>query len=300
MTKQHPTADIMQDVARQHFPASALYVIATPIGNRGDMTCRALYCLAVVDAIACEDTRVTGALLAQYGVKRELVTLHRHNERAMTERLLARLAEGNRIALLSDAGTPTVSDPGARLVDAVLTAGFRVVPMPGPSAAIAALSVSGFRDDHFYFVGFLPSKGVSREALLRTLSRKAATLVMYEAPHRVAGTLQSLARVFEPDRRIVIAREMTKLFEEVHRCPVSLASDWLMEDPNRERGEFVLLVEGAKPDARQEGQEAERILSLLLEDCPVSQAVSLASRITGVGRKSLYERALQMQIPLPG
>jgi 16S rRNA (cytidine1402-2'-O)-methyltransferase len=288
-------ARIMQGVVRQDYPVSTLYVIATPIGNAGDIGLRALHVLSLVDAIACEDTRTTGILLSQYGVSKELIAAHQHNERRMAEQLVARLSKGERIALVTDAGTPAISDPGARLVDAVLAAGVRVVPVPGASATVAALSVGGLVADHFYFVGFLSTKTAARESMLHSLENIPATLVIYEAPHRIAETLTSLHAVFGSDRQIVIAREITKLFETIHRCRLSEALDWLRSNPNHVRGEFVLLVEGLRADADKNEREATRILSILLAECPVSQAVFLASRITGIRKNRLYEQALAIK-----
>ncbi len=286
---------IMQNVAQQDYPLSALYVMATPIGNTGDISLRALHLLSLVDAVACEDTRITGTLLSQYGLSKELIATHQHNERRMSEQLVGRLLKGERIALVTDAGTPAISDPGHLLVNEVLSAGLRVMPVPGASAAIAALSVSGLASDHFYFAGFLPAKTTARETSLKSLENIQATLVIYEAPHRIKETLASLHTVFGPDRHIVIAREITKLFEEIHRCKLSETGSWLDADPNHLRGEFVLLVEGASSDTEKDEAEAKRILSILLEQCPVSQAASLASRLTGKKKNRLYEEALKMK-----
>ena len=285
----------MQDVIQQDYPPAALYVIATPIGNIGDITLRALHVLSLVDAVACEDTRITGTLLSQYGISKPLIAVHQHNEYRMTEQLVNRLSKGERIALVTDAGTPAISDPGSHLVDAVLSAGLRVMPVPGASAAIAALSVSGLSADHFYFVGFLPVKKVAKETMLKSLENMPAILVIYEAPHRIRETLASLLAVFGPDRQIVIAREITKFFEEIHRCKLSETREWLDADPHHARGEFVLLIESAKSGRNQDEMEAERILSILLAECPVSQAASLAAQITGMKKKPLYERALQIK-----
>jgi len=196
--------------------------------------------------------------------------------------------------LVSDAGTPAVSDPGARIVDAVRAAGLRVVPLPGPSAAVAALSASGLVNDRFYFVGFLPAKARQRETALAELAHVPATLVFYEAPHRIVDCIESLAAAFG-QRQVVFARELTKMFEELHRCPLNEAMAWLKADPNRERGEFVVLVEGAPEAADQGDAEAERILHILLSECSVKQAASLAAQITGRKKNALYERALQIR-----
>lgn len=285
----------MHDVSLQTYPDSALYVLATPIGNIGDITLRALQVLSIADAVACEDTRNTGHLLTRYGLSKPLIAAHQHNEREIAEKLIARLQAGERIVLVSDAGTPAVSDPGARIVDAVIAAGLRVVPVPGPSAAIAALSVSGLVNDQFHFVGFLPSKARQRELTLSALRTSPASLLFYEAPHRIIETIDALMKIFEPARRIVFARELTKMFEEIHRCALSEAAAWLAADANRQKGEFVLLLEGAPAAADAEFAEAERILTILLSECSVKQAAALAAQITGQKKNALYERALQMK-----
>jgi 16S rRNA (cytidine1402-2'-O)-methyltransferase len=285
---------VMHDVAQQVYPASSLYVLATPIGNAGDITLRGIHVLSLVDAIACEDTRNTVHLLTRYGVSKPLIAAHQHNEREVADQLIRRLQSGERIALVSDAGTPAVSDPGARIIDAVRQAGLRVMPIPGASAAMAALSASGLVNDRFYFIGFLPAKAKQRETELTALRSVTATLVLYEAPHRVEETLDALIQVFEPARRIVFARELTKLFEEIHRCPLSEAKAWLQARAERQKGEFVLLVEGA-PQTDEESAEATRILRILLEACPVSQAAALTAKITGQKKNALYQQALEMQ-----
>jgi 16S rRNA (cytidine1402-2'-O)-methyltransferase len=285
----------MQEVSQQIYPLATLYVVATPIGNVGDITLRAINVLAIADAVACEDTRNTAHLLARYGLSKELIAAHEHNEREAAEKLIARLHAGERIALVSDAGTPAVSDPGARIVDAVRAAGLRVMPLPGASAAVGALSASGLVNDRFYFVGFLPSKAKQRETALQGLTNIEATLVFYEAPHRISETVGALAAVFAPQRQIVFARELTKLFEEIHRCPLAEATAWIAADPHRQKGEFVLLVEGAPPASGDSDAEAERVLAILLAECPVKQAATLAAQITGQKKNALYERALRMK-----
>lgn len=295
-TSSAPSLDlIMQDVAHQVYPPSTLYVVATPIGNAGDITLRAVNVLAMVDAVACEDTRNTAQLLHRYGLHKELLAAHEHNEREAADKLIARLQSGQRIALVSDAGTPAVSDPGARIVDAVRSAGLRVMPLPGASAAVSALSASGLLGDRFLFAGFLPAKSKQREAALRELKNVAATLVFYEAPHRIIDMVDALCATLEAERQVVFARELTKLFEEVHRCRLGNARAWLDADANRQKGEFVILVEGAPPASDENDAEAERILAILLEECPVKQAASLAAQITGKKKNALYERALQMK-----
>ncbi len=288
---------LLRDVAAQDFPVSALYVLATPIGNVGDISLRALHVLALADVVACEDTRNTAHLLHRYGLSKTLIAAHQHNERDVAERFIARLQAGERIALVSDAGTPAVSDPGARIVDAVRTAGLRVIPLPGPAAVVAALSASGLQNDQFHFVGFLPAKAMQRQTALEALRSMTATLVFYEAPHRITETVSALAAVFEPQRQLVIARELTKLFEEIHRCPLHEASAWLEASPQHQKGEFVLLLEGAQVASADTAldAEAERILQILLASCPVSQAAALAAQITGQKKKTLYQRALALK-----
>lgn len=286
---------IMQEVSQQIYPASTLYVVATPIGNVGDITLRAINALSLADAIACEDTRNTAHLLTRYGLSKELIAAHEHNEREAADKLIARLRAGQRIALVSDAGTPAVSDPGARIVDAVRAAGLRVMPLPGASAAVSALSASGLVHDRFYFAGFLPAKAKQRDAALAELRNVPATLVLYEAPHRIIETVDALVAAFEPARQIVFARELTKLFEEIHRCALSEAAAWLAADAHRQKGEFVLLVEGASEVTDASDAEAERILKILLAECSVKQAAALAAQITGQKKNALYDKALQLK-----
>ncbi len=285
---------LMESLSHQTVPDSTLYVIGTPIGNMGDISLRALHILGMADAVACEDTRVTGNLLSAYGLDKELISAHQHNERETAEKLIERLRKGGRIALVSDAGTPAISDPGAKIVDAVRRADLNVVPVPGPSAAVTALSASGLLDDQFLFIGFLPTKAIQRREFLLKQKNIHATLVIYEAPHRIRETLEALVGIFEPSRQIVIAREITKLFEEIHRCPLSECLTWLEKNPNSQKGEFVLLLESA-PTATQEDSRTQHVLSILLEELPVSSAASLAARITGIKKKKLYEMALQLK-----
>jgi 16S rRNA (cytidine1402-2'-O)-methyltransferase len=286
---------LMDEVAQQIYPDSTLYVVATPIGNIGDISLRALNVLATADAIACEDTRNTAQLLSRYGMSKPLIAAHQHNEREVADKLIARLQAGERIALVSDAGTPGVSDPGARIVDAVRAAGLRVTPLPGASAAVSALSASGLLDDRFHFIGFLPNKAKQRETELLTLRNTMGTLIFYEAPHRIVETVTALAAAFEPTRHIVFARELSKLFEEIHRCPVSEAAAWLQADTHRQKGEYVVLLQGAMAQEDDNDTEARRILGILLQECSVKQAATLAAQITGQKKNALYDLALQMQ-----
>jgi 16S rRNA (cytidine1402-2'-O)-methyltransferase len=286
---------VMGEAAQQSYPTATLYVVATPIGNVTDITLRALHLLALADVVACEDTRKTGALLQRFGLSKQTIAAHQHNEREVADKIVERLRSGQRVALVSDAGTPAVSDPGARIVDAVRTAGLNVVPLPGPSAAVTALSASGLVNDRFHFVGFLPAKAKGREAALASLARETSTLVLYEAPHRIVDCVEALAGAFEPTRQVVFARELSKLFEEVHRCPLSEALAWVKADQHRERGEFVVLVAGAVEAPDAEDAEAERVLQILLGECSVKQAANLAAQITGRKKNALYERALQIK-----
>jgi 16S rRNA (cytidine1402-2'-O)-methyltransferase len=286
---------VIGEAAHQSYPTATLYIVATPIGNVTDISLRALQVLALVDAVACEDTRNTGNLLTRFGLSKPMIAAHQHNEREVADKLIARLLQGERIALVSDAGTPGVSDPGARIVDAVRAAGLRVLPLPGASAAITALSASGLVNDRFYFVGFLPAKAKQRESALLELIAVPATLVFYEAPHRILDCVEALAGVFEPTRQVVFARELTKLFEEIHRCPLADALAWVKADAHREKGEYVVLVEGAVAGSDAEEADAERILNILLSECSVKQAASLAAQITGRKKNALYDRALAIK-----
>ena len=276
--------------------AGKLYVVATPIGNLGDISARALATLAQADLVAAEDTRTTGHLLAHHGIAAKLVALHEHNERARADELVARIQSGTTIALVSDAGTPGISDPGALLVARAMEAGITVCPIPGANAAIAALSAAGLAAPHFLFYGFLPAKPPARRAALAALRELPYALVFYEAPHRVTESVADLAAALGGMRDIVIARELTKLFEAIHRCRLDEAGAWLAADPNRQRGEFVLIVSGA-PEQQQVGlpTEAERVLRLLLAELPLKQAAALAAAITGARKNELYERALALR-----
>jgi 16S rRNA (cytidine1402-2'-O)-methyltransferase len=274
----------------------ALYVVATPIGNLSDITLRALEVLGAADTVAAEDTRNTRHLLQHHGISdARLLALHQHNERGAAEKVIAMLQQGQNVALVTDAGTPAVSDPGAVLVDTVRAAGFRVIPIPGASAAVAALSASGLCTPHFLFYGFLPNKSAARRAVLLDLIEHPYTLVFYEAPHRILECAEDLQVVYGDEREIVFAREITKLFESIHRCKLGDALAWLNSDPNNLRGEFVLLVSGAPAQKEGLGIEVERTLATLLEELPLKQAVQLAVKITGGNKNELYQRALALK-----
>jgi len=275
---------------------NVLYVVATPLGNLRDITLRALDVLASVDVIAAEDTRVTSKLLARHRIVTRMLSLHAHNERRRAAEIVSLLGSGKSVALVSDAGTPAVSDPGAVLVRAVAQAGYVVVPVPGPSAVIAALSASGIAAPQWLFCGFLPAAATARRAALTRVSDYPGALVFYEAPHRIAATLDALVAVLGPERGLVVARELTKRFETIHRCRLGEAPAWLAVDTDRARGEFVLIVDapGATIRAGDDADAHDRMLSTLLAELPVAQAVRLAVKLTGAPRNRLYERALKL------
>ena len=293
----HALRSIAGDAAGQDYPAATLYVVATPIGNRADITVRALACLALVDAIAAEDTRTTRQLLRYYGIDKPLIAAHRHNEHEAATALVRRLQAGERIAYVSDAGTPGISDPGARLAAAVRAAGLRVMPIPGASALTSVVSAAGLADGPIHFVGFLPAKATQASAALQALAAMRAHLVFYEAPHRIVDTLRQIGATF-PDRHCLVARELTKRFETIHRCTTIEAEAWIEADAQRQRGEFVIVVEAPVDDASpQDGALAAAlpILAKLTAALSLSDAASLAADITGVPRKLLYAHALQMR-----
>ena len=267
-----------------------LHVVATPIGNLGDLSPRAQETLRAVAAICAEDTRRTGQLLAHFGIERPLVALHDHNEEALSQRIVARLLAGESLALVSDAGTPLVSDPGFRLVRAARAAGVRVSPVPGACAAIAALSVAGLPSDRFVFEGFLPAKASGRRERLLRLAGEPRTLVFYESSHRIGESLADMAQILGADRPAVIARELTKLFETVLDGSLSTLQARVEADEHQRKGEFVVMVQGAGEDAEAKGRLAEgrRVYALLGEHLPPSTAARLAAELTGAPRKALY------------
>jgi len=276
---------------------ATLYVVATPIGNLADITLRALSVLKGVSVIAAEDTRTTARLLDRHGIHTRMVSLHEHNESHRADAIVQRLAQGESVALVSDAGTPVLSDPGAILVERVRSAGFRVIPIPGASALIAALSVAGLAGTAFQFAGFLPDRPTARRKFIASLADLACILVFYEAPHRVVACVRDLARELGGERDIVIARELTKLFESVHRCRLEEAAAWLEEDTDRQRGEFVLLISGVAPQSGRDEEHAARadkVLRVLLAELPLAQSVKMACAITGLRRGDLYVRALEL------
>ncbi len=277
-------------------PSGILYVVATPIGNLQDISLRALDILKSVDAIAAEDTRHSSGLLNHFGISKKLIAVHEHNEHQSAEKLLIQLNAGENIALVTDAGTPGISDPGAVVVDLVRKAGVKVVPVPGASAVIAALSASGITQNGFLFHGFLPASGSARRRALEGLKTQTVTLVFYEAPHRILECIADLSQVLGADRRITFARELTKTFETFYSCNLGDAMAWLEADTNQQRGEFVLLVEApAQKEAEAIPEEAVRVLKLLLAELPLKQAVKLATDITQLKKNDLYEFALQLK-----
>ena len=279
----------------QQYPAAALYVVATPIGNLADLSLRALHVLALADAIACEDTRHSAALLRHLGVSKPLIAVHQHNEREAAPAVLGRLARGERIAYVSDAGTPGLSDPGALLVAAVRDAGHRVVPIPGASAALAAISVAGdTRASGCLFAGFLPAKAVERGAALAAMLARPDAQIVFEAPHRIEALCRALGDA-APARRVTLCRELTKQFEDIVTLEAAALAGWLAADANRARGEFVLVLHAPQPAAADEAGSHDATLRTLLAALPLKQAVALAVQLTGAPRNTLYERALALK-----
>jgi len=285
---------------RQQYPAGALFVVATPIGNLADLTLRAIHVLALVDAVACEDTRVSGGLLRHLGLDKPLIALHQHNEMQAAALVLQRLALGQRVAYVSDAGTPAVSDPGAVLVAQVAAAG---LPIPGASSALAALSVAGdARSSGFEFIGFLPARGTERTAGLQRLGQGTLAQLLFEAPHRIETLARELAAL-APQRRLTLCRELTKQFETVATMPAAALPSWLAADAQRLRGEFVLVLHAPEPvDAPADGlpAAARHMLDVLLRQLPLKQAVGLAAEMSGAPRNALYQAALQRKADAVG
>lgn len=271
-----------------------LYVVATPIGNLADMVPRAVETLQTVAVIAAEDTRHSAHLLAHFDIKTPAVAYHDHSDEQRTHQLLQRLAAGESVALISDAGTPLVSDPGYRLVRAARQQGTRVVPVPGACALIAALSAAGLPSDRFAFEGFLPAKQAARCDVLRALQAETRTLIFYEAPHRVLESVRDMATVFGPERELVMARELTKTFETIKSAPAAELAEWIAADSNQTRGEIVLLVHGAaKRSETGLDAETQRVMRVLLEELPLKQAAALGARLTGQKKNLLYQWALE-------
>lgn len=269
--------------------AGVLYVVATPIGNLDDMVPRAVSVLKAVNVIAAEDTRHSKPLLAHFSIETPMLSYHDHNEVAQADELITRLQRGEDVALISDAGTPLISDPGFRLVQAAMEANIQVSPVPGACAMVAALSVAGLPSDRFVFEGFLPAKSSQRMIRLKALSAELRTVVCYESPHRITDTLADMRQVLGDERVVVIAREITKTFETVKSAPLAELVQWLAADSNQRKGEMVLLISGYQPKQLELGAESKRVLTLLAKEMPPNQAASLAAKITGVKKKQLYQ-----------
>jgi 16S rRNA (cytidine1402-2'-O)-methyltransferase len=267
---------------------SGLYVVATPIGNLEDISYRAVRILSEVDMVAAEDTRHSALLLSHYGIKTPMQALHEHNEDQVTGRILERISSGQAIALISDAGTPLISDPGYRLVRAAREAGLPVYSVPGPSAVTAALSVAGLPPDHFVFEGFLPSKTTARKKTLEQLCRETRTLIFFESSHRIEAAINNMAEIFGPQRLAAVCRELTKKFETVLRAPLTEISEKLASDKNQTRGEFVIVVAGYEASADESMADAQLMASALLEYLPASQAARVAAKLNDVSRRELY------------
>jgi 16S rRNA (cytidine1402-2'-O)-methyltransferase len=274
--------------------AGTLYIVATPIGNLRDLSLRALDILKSVDLIAAEDTRTSQGLLAAHGIHARMVALHEHNEAAVAARIVADLRAGKSAAYISDAGTPGISDPGAKLVGAARAGQVPIVPIPGASAVAAALSVSGL-DGPWLFVGFLPARASARRKALDDLRPLPCALVFYEAPHRIEECVADLLARLGGERRLLIARELTKRFEQIHQCTLADAPAWLAADDDHRRGEFVLVVSAPAAVESDDEREARQVLEILLEELPVRQAAQLAARITGGRKNTLYDLALNMK-----
>lgn len=278
------------------FLGGTLYVVATPIGNLGDMVPRAIETLQTVDLIAAEDTRHSARLLAHFDIKTPCVAYHDHTDKDRTSQLVDKLLQGQSLALISDAGTPLVSDPGYRLVREARLAGIRIVPIPGACAMIAGLSAAGLPSDRFAFEGFLPAKQTARLSALSDVAADTRTLIFYEAPHRILETLQDMCEIFGDDREVVMAREITKTFETIRGGALSEMTAWVASDSNQQRGEIALIVAGApKRDEQAITPEQERVMKILLEELPVKQAAAVGAKITGLKKNYLYQWALAQQ-----
>ena len=280
---------------------NALYVVATPIGNLNDISLRALEVLAHVDVIAAEHTQNSRHLLAKHGINAQLIHVHQHNELSVTDTILSILREGKSVALITDAGTPCVSDPGALVVQRIREQGLTVIPIPGANAAICALSASGITNPHFLFYGFLPTKSGLRKRELTDLKSHSYTLIFHEAPHRIVECISDMLSIFGPQRTITLARELTKLFETIKTGTLEEINAWVQADSNQQRGEFVLLVAGAEiPEKTKLSELAQHTLKCLLAELPLKQAVKLTAEITAENKNALYQFALEIKEPANG
>jgi 16S rRNA (cytidine1402-2'-O)-methyltransferase len=274
---------------------ASLYIVATPIGNLADMSARAIDVLKNVDVIAAEDTRHSGHLLQHHAITTPTVSLHEHNEQQRSEVLLSRLQAGESVALISDAGTPLISDPGYRLVSLVRAHGINVIPIPGCCALVAALSASGLASDRFSFEGFLPSKQGARKQALEKLANETRTMIFYESPRRLHSSLEDMQSIFGADRPACLARELTKLHETIMTKPLAELQAWVASDSNQQRGECVVLIEGNRQQQDASEAEVDRVLSLLLADLPVKRAAAITASLLSVSKNKAYEQALKLQ-----
>ncbi len=295
---KNEVSDLPSPGNRKAQAGGTLYVVATPIGNLEDLSPRAIRILAGVDVVAAEDTRHSGRLLSHLGIQKRLIALHDHNEKDRAAGLLAELEAGRDVALISDAGTPLISDPGYVLVREARAAGYVVSPIPGPCALVTALSAAGLPTDRFLYVGFLPAKRSGRKASLDALANEVATLVFYESPHRIIESVRDFAEVLGPDREMVLGRELTKTFETFYSGSVAGVLAELQQDPHGTRGEFVVMIRGAAHQADSKDaatMDVDRVLRVLLAELPVKKVAKMASELTGVGKNELYQRALSLK-----
>lgn len=274
---------------------AALYIVATPIGNLADISARAIEVLSSVDVIAAEDTRHSKYLLQHHGIETSTISLHEHNEQQRSELLLSRIAAGESIALISDAGTPLISDPGYRLVNMAREQGIKVIPIPGACAVIAALSASGLSAERFAFEGFLPPKSTARRQALQSLENEPRTLIFYESPKRMVASLQDMLTVFGGERKACLARELTKMFETIVTLPLAELVEVVSNDANHQKGEIVLLVEGQSAVVDRDEAEEVRVLQILLDEVPLKQAAAITASILGIKKNKAYEMALKLQ-----
>lgn len=293
----HSFETMMDDLNRQYWPESTLYIVATPIGNLSDMSLRALYTLQMVDIIACEDTRSSKSLLNSYGIDTALMAAHQHNEVEAAQHIIQRLEQGQRVALISDAGAPAVSDPGGKLVALVKQAGFEVRPIPGPSAVITALMGSGVTNDSqpgFIFAGFIPHKATARQQWFVHWKKSDLAVLMFESPHRIVESLKDLCAIYGENRKVTIARELTKRFEQIESFSAKNALNWIQEDGNRQRGEFVLII---SPELKLSEDDAsneylDELLEVMLAQVSLKDAVKMATKLTNFSKDIVYNRAL--------
>ncbi|MBL3824696.1 MULTISPECIES: 16S rRNA (cytidine(1402)-2'-O)-methyltransferase [Marinobacter] len=295
---KNEVSDFPSSDSRKGESGGTLYVVATPIGNLDDLSPRATRTLASVDVVAAEDTRHSGRLLSHLGIQKRMIALHDHNEKDRAAGILAELQAGRDVALISDAGTPLISDPGYVLVREARAAGHRVSPIPGPCALVAALSAAGLPTDRFLYVGFLPAKRSGRKASLDLLSSEVATLVFYESPHRILESVRDIGEVLGSDREIVLGREITKTFETFYSGSVAEVLAELERDPHGSRGEFVVMVRGAMAqpgNSKEATMDVDRVLRVLLAELPVKKVAKMAAELTGLSKNELYQRALELK-----